>query len=121
MISCRRTRHAMNETKIKVNIPLNGIQLTSGHAQGARSTKNQKDTPDLFGGRPGSQAHRINVVLIAGMVGTAHQIAEIAREPVPNVSAQLSWLHKKGLVARKPVDKHRFKYRMSRRLVLANN
>lgn len=106
-----------NETT-KVTIPIKGMKLTTGRShQGQRKTKNQKDTADLFGGRPGSQAHRINLALIKGAVGTASDIAGIVKEPIPNVSAQLSWLHKKKLVARKPAGGHRFLYRISKRVV----
>lgn len=100
--------------KTIIEVPTNGITLTKGRSvQGGAKNKNQ-DTGDVFGGRPGSQAHRINTVLIKGVVGTARDIAIVIAEPVPNVSAQLSWLHKKKLVARKPVDGHRYIYRISK-------
>lgn len=59
---------------------------------------------DGFGGRLGSRSSKINTVLLEGTIGSARQIAEASGEPVANVSAQLSWLHGKGLIVRKERD-----------------
>lgn len=70
-------------------------------AAAAPAPKKETASKDAFGGRIGSRSNKINEVLIGGFIGSAAKIAEKAKEPVANVSAQLSWLHGKGLVARK--------------------
>lgn len=82
-----------------VQVPLRGLSV---HGGGSKQIKiAPRYNKDAFGGRVNSQSHRINLAIIRGVHGTPNEIAEVIKEPVENVSAQLSFLHSKGLVGRK--------------------
>jgi hypothetical protein len=85
----------------------------SARATKPAAAKKESAGKDAFGGRIGSRSNKINAVLIEGFIGSAAKIAAKAKEPVANVSAQLSWLHGKGLVARKKEDGE-FIYKISK-------